>query len=69
MGCLVSDWRAHENAVFDLDWVPGENRLVTGSGDQSNALWDVETQERLGTFRDHTSSIKTVNCRPQDKSK
>ncbi len=58
------DWLAHQNAVFDLDWVPGQDGLVTASGDQSVGLWDVETEERIATFRGHTSSIKTVRFLP-----
>ena len=65
----LTDWQGHENAVFDVDWVPGENRLVTASGDQSAILWDVETQEKVATFRGHTSSVRTVNCLVNDKSK
>ena len=64
-----TDWHGHENAVFDVDWVPGENRLVTASGDQSAILWDVETQEKLVTCKGHTSSVRTVNCLVSDKSK
>ena len=65
---MVIDWQGHENAVFDVDWVPEENRLVTASGDQSAILWNVETQEKVATFRGHTSSVKTVNCLVNDKS-
>ena len=57
---LFSDWLAHKNAIFDLDWVPGKNQLVTASGDQTVALWDVETEQSLRVFRGHSSSVKTV---------
>ena len=57
---LSSDWLAHSNAVFDVDWMPGENQLLTASGDQSIVLWDVGAEEKLSTFRGHTSSVKTV---------
>ena len=31
----VKMWQAHVNAVFDLAWVHGEAKLVTGSGPPS----------------------------------
>lgn len=26
--CMSAEWLAHENAVFDIAWVPGEPQLV-----------------------------------------
>ena len=31
-GGSIKTWQAHVNAVFDIAWVPTENKLVTGSG-------------------------------------
>jgi len=61
---LFVDWQAHQNAVFDVDWMPGENQLVTASGDQNIALWDVATESSIAAFHGHTSSIKTVRFLP-----
>ncbi|XP_030637580.1 denticleless protein homolog [Chanos chanos] len=57
---VLKEWLAHENAVFDLAWVPGEARLVTASGDQTARLWDVKTGELLGGFKGHLCSLKSV---------
>jgi len=57
---VIVDWQAHRNAVFDIDWMPGENQLVTASGDQNIALWDVTAESSVAAFHGHTSSIKTV---------
>ena len=65
--CCLSDWLTHTNAVFDLEWTPAENSLLTASGDQTIVLWDVTEEEKLGTFRGHTSSVKTVQYRHTDK--
>lgn len=27
--CMSAEWLAHENAVFDIAWVPGESHLVS----------------------------------------
>ena len=27
--CMFAEWLAHENAVFDIAWVPGEPHLVS----------------------------------------
>ncbi|XP_035277792.1 denticleless protein homolog [Anguilla anguilla] len=57
---ILTEWVAHDNAIFDLSWVPGEARLVTASGDKTAALWEVESRELLGTFKGHVCSLKSV---------
>ncbi len=54
------EWRAHNNAIFDIDWTPGEGSLLTASGDTSIRLWDVESEEQIAIFKGHNSSVKTV---------
>ncbi|XP_067845047.1 denticleless protein homolog [Heptranchias perlo] len=61
-------WLAHNNAVFDLAWVPGEPKLVTASGDQTAKLWDVKVSELLGTFKGHQCSLKSVAFGKQEKA-
>lgn len=65
---LLKEWLAHENAVFDIAWVPGEPQLVTAAGDQMARLWDVKSGELLGSFRGHLCSLKSVAFSPQDKA-
>jgi len=60
IGLLVVDWQAHRNAIFDVDWMPAENQLVTASGDQNIALWDVAAETSIATFHGHSGSIKAV---------
>ncbi|XP_065124939.1 denticleless protein homolog [Paramisgurnus dabryanus] len=57
---VLKEWQAHDNAVFDIAWVPGANSLVTASGDQTARLWDVITGDLLGTFKGHQCSLKSV---------
>ncbi|XP_062911890.1 denticleless protein homolog [Mobula hypostoma] len=57
---IFREWLAHNNAVFDLAWVPREPKLVTASGDQTAKLWDVNVSELLGTFKGHQCSLKSV---------
>ncbi|XP_033734620.1 LOW QUALITY PROTEIN: denticleless protein homolog [Pecten maximus] len=65
---LLSEWQAHSNAIFDLAWVPLENKLVTASGDQTAVLWDVPRAEKLDVFKGHTSSVRTVAFRSDDSA-
>uniref|UniRef100_A0A3B4BEX4 Uncharacterized protein n=1 Tax=Periophthalmus magnuspinnatus TaxID=409849 RepID=A0A3B4BEX4_9GOBI len=65
---LLKEWLAHENAVFDIAWVPGESQLVTAAGDQMARLWDVHSGELLGSFRGHLCSLKSVGFTPNDKA-
>ncbi|KAM7395221.1 hypothetical protein PAMA_006806 [Pampus argenteus] len=65
---LLKEWLAHENAVFDIAWVPGESQLVTAAGDQMARLWDVKSGEMLGSFKGHLCSLKSVAFAPQEKA-
>ncbi|XP_073349210.1 denticleless protein homolog [Pagrus major] len=65
---LLKEWLAHENAVFDLAWVPGEPQIVTAAGDQMARLWDVKSGELLGSFKGHLCSLKSVAFTPQEKA-
>ncbi|XP_069030051.1 denticleless protein homolog [Embiotoca jacksoni] len=65
---LLKEWLAHENAVFDIAWVPGEPQLVTAAGDQTARLWDVKSGELLASFKGHLCSLKSVAFAPQEKA-
>ncbi|KAG7508785.1 denticleless protein-like [Solea senegalensis] len=65
---LLKEWLAHENAVFDIAWVPGEPQLVTAAGDQMARLWDVKSGDMLGSFKGHLCSLKSVAFTPQEKA-
>ncbi|XP_007545894.1 denticleless protein homolog [Poecilia formosa] len=64
----LKEWLAHENAVFDIAWVPGEPQLVTAAGDQMARLWDVKSGEVLGGFKGHVCSLKSVAFAPGEKA-
>ncbi|CAG8508472.1 13774_t:CDS:1 [Funneliformis caledonium] len=59
-----TEFRAHDNAVFDVMWSHDDCSMVTASGDQTAKLWDVESQQCKATFGGHTCSIKSVNFNP-----
>ncbi|KAM9840606.1 denticleless protein homolog [Aulostomus maculatus] len=65
---LLREWLAHENAVFDIAWVPGESQLVTAAGDQMAKMWDVKSREHLGSFKGHLCSLKSVAFNPEEKA-
>ncbi|XP_022626139.1 denticleless protein homolog [Seriola dumerili] len=65
---LLKEWLAHENAVFDIAWVPGESQLVTAAGDQMARLWDVKSGDMLGSFKGHLCSLKSVAFTHQEKA-
>ncbi|KAK5644268.1 hypothetical protein RI129_008113 [Pyrocoelia pectoralis] len=54
----------HNNAIFDIAWMPKTTKLVTASGDHMAALLDVGQNgvvcERM--FQGHKRSLKTVAC-------
>lgn len=59
-GERLGTYNGHQGAVWcvDVDWTT--TRLITGSGDMSTKLWDVETGRVLGTIPT-TSSSRTAN--------
>ncbi|KAF7690411.1 denticleless protein homolog [Silurus meridionalis] len=65
---VLKEWLAHDNAVFDIAWVPGANSLVTASGDQTARLWDVISGELLGSFKGHQCSLKSVTFPTHEKA-
>ncbi|XP_058793667.1 protein lethal(2)denticleless-like [Phymastichus coffea] len=65
----LKGFRAHCNAIFDIDWMPQESKLITASGDRSAKLWDVSSDYTpIQEFCGHTSSVKTIAFRNQDKA-
>ncbi|KAL4238891.1 hypothetical protein ACF0H5_003598 [Mactra antiquata] len=63
---IMTDWCSHNNAVFDVEWTCNDKKLLTASGDQTIALWDVCEEQKLLTFKGHTSSVRSVKYRPYD---
>ena len=55
---------AHDDAVFDVRWCRGSERLITASGDGTARLFDAETAAELGAFRFHRGTVKAVAVRP-----
>ncbi|KAL7420190.1 hypothetical protein Q5752_005156 [Cryptotrichosporon argae] len=55
-------WRAHQNAIFDLQWTEDDSRILSASGDQTLRLHDLASgaPRLLATLRGHTSTIKTT---------
>ncbi|XP_055312399.1 protein lethal(2)denticleless [Sitodiplosis mosellana] len=60
--------QCHNNAVFDVEWVPGQMQLVSASGDHTTSLWQLRESrfELIRTFNGHSRSVKTVAFRRTD---
>ncbi|XP_046373016.2 denticleless protein homolog [Haliotis rufescens] len=63
---ILTEWQAHNNAIFDLAWMESEEKIVTASGDQTAVLWDPHTSTKMEVFKGHTSSIRSVAFRKFD---
>lgn len=63
--------QAHNNSVFDLAWMPGENKFVTVSGDHTAKLWACTESEikMVSEFEGHCRSVKCVYFKPEDTGK
>jgi denticleless len=57
----------HNSPIFDLDWHNQSKRLVTGSGDLTCAVVDIETGNTLFRGLEHQNSVRAVrSCRFND---
>ncbi|XP_030033483.2 protein lethal(2)denticleless [Manduca sexta] len=66
----LEGFQCHNNAVFDLAWMPQHMSFVTVSGDHTASLWDVAegSPKRVLVFSSHTRSVKTAVFRPTEPS-
>ncbi|XP_038214997.1 protein lethal(2)denticleless [Zerene cesonia] len=58
----LESFQCHNNAVFDLAWMPKHMNFVTVSGDHTACLWDLSegNPRRVAVFSHHTRSVKTA---------
>jgi len=67
---IKEKWITHNNAVFDVTWIPQSAQFVTASGDTTAILWDVtRPTEKLCVFRGHSCSLKSVTVSKENPSK
>jgi len=60
--------RCHDNAIFAFCWAARDaSRLVTASGDQTVAVWQLQQEgdQPLRRLRGHSRSVKSVEWRPE----
>ncbi|XP_022741170.1 denticleless protein homolog [Durio zibethinus] len=60
----ISDWVAHENAIFDVCWIKEDSHILTASGDQTIKVWDVQERKCSGVLMLHTGSVKCLSSHP-----
>ncbi|GJN23643.1 hypothetical protein PR202_gb11308 [Eleusine coracana subsp. coracana] len=58
----VSDWVAHNNAIFDVCWIKDGSQILTASGDQTVKIWSVGNRKCIGVLSGHTGSVKSLAC-------
>ncbi|PIN04488.1 Peroxisomal targeting signal type 2 receptor [Handroanthus impetiginosus] len=63
----ISEWIAHDNAIFDLCWTQDDANILTASGDQSIKIWDTQRQKCIRALMGHTGSIKSISCHPTNQ--
>ncbi|KAL5572777.1 hypothetical protein UlMin_022374 [Ulmus minor] len=60
----VSEWIAHNNAVFDVCWIKDDSQILTASGDQTMKVWDVQEKRCIAVLMGHTGSVKSMSSHP-----
>lgn len=59
-------WKAHSNAIMDVQFSSDDLHLAAGSGDQTAQIVDVRTQRTIAVLAKHKSSVKQVRFQPGD---
>lgn len=59
-------WRAHGNAVMDIQFSSDDKWIATGSGDQTGQIIDAQTQQTVHVLAKHKSSVKQIRFQPGD---
>ncbi|KAF2011474.1 Lethal(2)denticleless protein [Aaosphaeria arxii CBS 175.79] len=57
-------FRAHSNAIMDIQFSSDDMYLATGSGDQTAQILDARTQQCVSVLAKHKSSVKQVRFQP-----
>ncbi|KAE8689349.1 hypothetical protein F3Y22_tig00110940pilonHSYRG00421 [Hibiscus syriacus] len=60
----ISEWVAHENAIFDVCWIKDDSHILTASGDQTIKVWDAQEKKCTGVLILHTGSVKCLSSHP-----
>ncbi|KAJ6965700.1 denticleless protein [Populus alba x Populus x berolinensis] len=60
----ISDWVAHQNAIFDVCWIKEDTNILTASGDQTIKVWDAQEKKCTGILMGHTGSVKSLSPHP-----
>ncbi|CAA3014152.1 denticleless protein homolog A isoform X2 [Olea europaea var. sylvestris] len=63
----VSEWVAHDNAIFDICWIKDDTNLLTASGDQSIKVWDTQEKKCIRALMGHTGSVKSISSHPTNQ--
>jgi WD40 repeat protein len=59
----VGQWRAHKNALFDLEWANDDRWMYCASGDTKLSLWDTGYATRIATFHSGRASVKALSVK------
>lgn len=55
---VVHRFTGHEQDIYSLDFAPAGDFLVSGSGDRSTKVWEMETGECKFTLTDFSDTSK-----------
>jgi WD40 repeat protein len=64
---LIKTLECHPHVVYAVAVTPDGKKAITGSGDQTVKVWDLETGENTKTFQSNQSTVFAVAVTPDGK--
>lgn len=65
-GKCLETFEGHEGWVQAVT-IAGDTRFITGSGDRTAKLWDVETGKNLVTYKGHLDMVRSIAMIDDDR--
>merc|ERR1712166_1570242 len=66
-GACVRQLLGHENGVCSVDYSSDGRFVVSGSGDKTVRIWDVDTGECVKILKGHTGGVRGVSFSPNNQ--
>ncbi|KIV93448.1 hypothetical protein PV10_04661 [Exophiala mesophila] len=61
---VIKTWRAHDNAIMDLEISSDDKLIASASGDQTSHIYNIDRGVSVYNLLGHTGSVKRIQFQP-----